>query len=60
MNTSLATFMKLAVSVIVIAALLFIVGYKMVDSEITGTNGYKSTIEGPAMPTTGVTTSISR
>jgi hypothetical protein len=52
--------MKMAVSVIVIAALLFIVGYKMVDTEITGTNGYKGTIEGPAMPTTGVTTTINR
>jgi hypothetical protein len=60
MNTSLATFMKLAVSVIVIAALLFIVGYKMVDSEITGPSGYKSTIEGPSMPTTSDTTSLSR
>jgi hypothetical protein len=54
MNTSLATFMKLAVSVIVIAALLFIVGYKMVDTEITGAGGYKGTIEGPAIPTVAV------
>jgi hypothetical protein len=52
--------MKMAVSVIVIAALLFIVGYKMVDTEITGTNGYKSTIEGPVMPTTSDATSLSR
>jgi preprotein translocase subunit SecF len=60
MNNSLATFMKMAVSVIVIAALLFIVGYKMVDDEVTGTNGYKTTIEGLAQPTTAATTSLSR
>lgn len=33
MNTALSTFMKIGVSVIVIAALLFAVGYKLMDNE---------------------------
>lgn len=33
MNTSLSTFMKIAVTVIVISALLFSVGYQMVIDE---------------------------
>ncbi|EAR66185.1 hypothetical protein B14911_10637 [Bacillus sp. NRRL B-14911] len=53
MNASISQFMKMALTVIVISALLFFVGYKMVDSEITGAGGYKSTIEGVEMPTTG-------
>ncbi len=44
--------MKIALTVIVISALLFFVGYKMVDDEITGTGGYQKTIEGVEMPTT--------
>ncbi|EAR66184.1 hypothetical protein B14911_10632 [Bacillus sp. NRRL B-14911] len=44
--------MKMALTVIVISALLFFVGYQMVDTEITGTGGYKSTIEGVEMPAT--------
>jgi len=46
--------MKLALTAIVIAALLFIVAYKMVDTEITGTGGYKGTIEGVVTPSTAV------
>jgi hypothetical protein len=33
MGTSLATFMKLAVTVIVISAILFSVGYQMIETE---------------------------
>ncbi len=33
MNTSLATFMKIAVTVTVIGALLFVVGYQMLEDE---------------------------
>lgn len=39
MNTSIAQFMKIALTVVVIAGLLFVVGYKMIDSEITDTSG---------------------
>lgn len=35
MNSSLSTFMKIAVTVIVIVALLFTVGYKMIHTETT-------------------------
>ncbi len=35
MNQSLSTFLKIAVTVVVIAALLFVVGYQMIDDEIT-------------------------
>ncbi|MFP7442552.1 MULTISPECIES: hypothetical protein [Bacillus] len=52
MNASISQFMKIALTVIVISALLFFVGYKMVDDEITGTGGYQKTIEGVEMPTT--------
>jgi hypothetical protein len=53
MNTSLATFMKTALTVIVIVALLFAVGYQMVENEITnGTTGYKTSIESKNPPTT--------
>ncbi|WP_209124350.1 hypothetical protein [Alkalihalobacillus sp. BA299] len=33
MGTSLATFMKIAVTVIVISAILFSVGYQMIEDE---------------------------
>lgn len=33
MNTSLATFLKIAVTVVVISALLFSVGYQMIQNE---------------------------
>ncbi|MFP7442551.1 MULTISPECIES: hypothetical protein [Bacillus] len=52
MNASISQFMKIALTVIVISALLFFVGYQMVDTEITGTGGYKSTVEGVEMPAT--------
>lgn len=35
MNTSLSTFLKVGVTVIVIVALLFSVGYKMIEDEVT-------------------------
>jgi len=35
MNTSLSTFLKIGVTVIVIAALLFSVGYSMIERETT-------------------------
>jgi high-affinity Fe2+/Pb2+ permease len=35
MNTSLSTFLKIGVTVVVIAALLFSVGYKMIETETT-------------------------
>jgi magnesium-transporting ATPase (P-type) len=54
MNTSLAQFMKIAVTAIAISALLFIVGYKMIDTETTGAGGYKTTIEGVTIPTTAI------
>ena len=54
MNTSLAQFMKVAVTAIAISALLFIVGYRMIDQETTGTTGYKGTIEGVTIPTVAV------
>ncbi|WP_209124348.1 hypothetical protein [Alkalihalobacillus sp. BA299] len=38
MNTSLSTFLKIGVTVVVIAALLFSVGYGMIETE---TNTYK-------------------
>ncbi|MFE8703928.1 hypothetical protein ACFYKX_25480 [Cytobacillus sp. FJAT-54145] len=52
MNKSLATFMGIAATVIVISALVFYVAYDMVDKEVTGTGGYKTTIEGVTVPTT--------
>lgn len=54
MNTSIAQFMKIALTVVVIAGLLFAVGYKMVDTEVTGTGGYQKSIEGVNPPTTAV------
>lgn len=54
MKKSLLEFMGVAAGVIIFTALIFIVGYKMVDSEVTGTNGYKSTIENVTIPTTAV------
>jgi high-affinity Fe2+/Pb2+ permease len=39
MNTSLSTFLKIGVTVVVIAALLFSVGYGMIETE---TNTYKN------------------
>jgi len=60
MNGTLSSFMKLALTAIVIAALLFIIAYKMVDTEVTGTGGYKGTIEGITIPTTAATTTLSR
>jgi len=56
MNGTLSTFMKLALTAIVIAALLFIVAYKMIDTEVTGAGGYKGTIEGVTIPTVAVPT----
>jgi hypothetical protein len=41
-NTSLSVFLKIAVSVVVIAALLFSVAYGMIENE---SNHYKSKIE---------------
>ncbi|EAR66183.1 hypothetical protein B14911_10627 [Bacillus sp. NRRL B-14911] len=52
MNASISQFMKMALTVIVISALLFFVGYKLVNDEITGTGGYQKTVEGVEMPTT--------
>ncbi|MFE7064179.1 hypothetical protein ACFVAD_18780 [Sutcliffiella sp. NPDC057660] len=42
MSTSLATFMKIALTVTVIVACLFMVGYKMIDDE---TDAYKGIVE---------------
>jgi F0F1-type ATP synthase membrane subunit b/b' len=42
MNTTLTTFMKMAITVVVISALLFIVAYKMLDEE---SDEYKTHIE---------------
>lgn len=42
MNITLGTFMKVALTVTVIVALLFMVGYKLVDDESAN---YKSKIE---------------
>ncbi|MCM3619737.1 hypothetical protein M3936_19385 [Sutcliffiella horikoshii] len=42
MNTSISTFMKVALTVTVIVACLFMVGYKLVDDE---TDAYKDIVE---------------
>jgi hypothetical protein len=47
MQTSVSEFMKIAAAVMVIAGLLFFVGYKMIDDEASQ---YKTTIESPAQP----------
>lgn len=54
MQSSISEFMKIALAVVVIAALLFVVGYKMVDDEVTGAGGYKSAVEAKAAPTTAI------
>jgi hypothetical protein len=53
MQTSVSEFMKIAAAVMVIAGLLFFVGYKMIDDEATQ---YKTTIESPVAPTSKVPT----
>jgi hypothetical protein len=57
MNTSLSTFMKTALTVVVIVALLFAVGYQMVENEVTGTGGYKTSIENQNAPSTSAPSS---
>lgn len=52
MQSSISEFMKIALAVVVIAALLFVVGYKMVDTEVTGTGGYQKSVEGAVVPVT--------
>lgn len=52
MQSSIAEFMKIALTVVVIAALLFVVGYKMVDSEVTGTGGYQESVTSKNPPAT--------
>ena len=47
MNTSIAQFMKIALTVVVITAILFLFGYKMVDDKVTGADGYQQTIIAP-------------
>ncbi|NLP52204.1 hypothetical protein [Bacillus sp. RO1] len=42
MNTSIATFMKVALTVTVIVACLFVVGYTLVDDE---SEAYKEIVE---------------
>lgn len=42
MNVTLATFLKIAVTVISISAFLFVIGYTMIGGE---TNEYKTEIE---------------
>ncbi|MDQ0255483.1 succinate dehydrogenase hydrophobic anchor subunit [Evansella vedderi] len=49
MNTSLAQFMKIAVTAIVIIALLFSVGYSMID---TKTSEYETEVSNLPMPET--------
>lgn len=49
MNTSIAQFMKIALNVVVITAILFLFGYSMVDDKVTGTDGYQKTITDPAI-----------
>jgi hypothetical protein len=51
-NTSIAKFMSIALTVVVISALLFLVGYRMVDTEVTGTGGYEEEITGVGIPQT--------
>lgn len=53
MQSSISEFMKIAITVVVIAALLFVVGYKMVDSEVTNTtDGYQKTVVDKNPPVT--------
>jgi hypothetical protein len=47
MQTSVSEFMKIAAAVMVIAGLLFFVGYKMIDDEA---KQYETTIKGPVVP----------
>lgn len=53
MQSSISEFMKIALTVVMIAALLFAVGYKMVDGEITNTtDGYQKSVADKAPPLT--------
>ncbi|MGE8081330.1 hypothetical protein [Peribacillus loiseleuriae] len=52
MKSALAAFMGLALTATVIVALLFMVGYKVVDDEITGPDGYSDTVTKVASPET--------
>lgn len=52
MQSSISEFMKIALTVVMIAALLFAVGYKMVDDEVTGAGGYKASVDSKAPPVT--------
>jgi hypothetical protein len=49
MQTSVSEFMKIAAAVMVIAGLLFFVGYKMIDDEA---KQYETTIKAPNQPAT--------
>ncbi len=52
MKSALATFMGLALTATVIFALMFMVGYKVVDDEITGSGGYSDTVTKVEKPLT--------
>lgn len=51
MNTTLAKFMSIAITALVIASLVFVVLTGTVKNETIGTGGYKSNVESPVIPT---------